>query len=177
MACGGWNICCQSIVALTRIKGFNTLFSFFLFLFSVVPFYVVSISLILDRKSPKDDWYFCKHWFLSVYCCQRKLNLILPAEYIKTSIPSIKQFDSILSCRRSGPASDTKLNRSRTNPLKGYHCKMVGILNHWTTFHGLQRGCHESTYIYFLKSSSSLSLLNQFGILSFFSLQVRFGSF
>lgn len=150
---------------------------FFLFLFSVVPFYVVSISLILDRKSPKDDWYFCKHWSLSVYCCQYELNLILPAEYIKRSIPSIKQFDSILSCRRSGPAFDTKLNRSRTNPLKGYHCKMVGILNHWTTFHGLQRGCHESTYIYFLKSSSSLSLLNQFGKLSIFSLQVRFGSF
>lgn len=140
-------------------------FFFFLFLFSVVPFYVVSISLILDRKSPKDDWYFCKHWSLSIY------------KYIKRSIPSIKQFDSILSCRRSGPASDTKLNRSRTNPLKGYHCKMVGILNHWTTFHGLQRGCHESTYIYFLKSSSSLSLLNQFGKLSIFSLQVRFGSF
>ena len=147
-------------------------FFFFLFLFSVVPFYVVSISLILDRKSPKDDWYFCKHWSLSVYCCQYELNLIFPAEYIKRSIPSIKQFDSILSCRRSGPASDTKLNRSRTNPLKGYHCKMVGILNHWTTFLARSVGATKvHTYI------SSLSLLNQFGKLSFFSLQVRFGSF
>ena len=36
-------------------KRYQYAFFFFLFLFSVVPFYVVSISLILDRKSPKDD--------------------------------------------------------------------------------------------------------------------------